>query len=127
MTDRPVATIINTHAHLDHAGGNKEFPSPVEIVAHAERGEGGGRHTDGDGQADARSSGPDQIDLYYFGGGHTNGDLVVVFPQKRLAYLGDLFPSKSAPVVDTANGGSGVALADTLGASPPRSRASRRS
>ena len=34
-TDRPVATIINTHAHPDHAGGNKEFPGKVEIVAHA--------------------------------------------------------------------------------------------
>ena len=112
-TDRPVATIINTHAHPDHAGGNKEFPSPVEIVAHANAAKAvGATRTVTDKLT--LLSGPDQIDLYYFGRGHTNGDLVVVFPQKRLAYLGDLFPAKSAPLVDTAAGGSVVALADTL-------------
>src|SRR6266478_5862913 len=41
--------------------------------------------------------GLDRIDLYYFGRGHTDGDLVVVFPEKRLVHLGDLFPSKAAP------------------------------
>src|SRR5437870_13819741 len=58
--------------------------------------------------------GPDRIDLYHFGAGHTNGDLVVVFPGKRVAYFGDLFPSKAAPFIDTANGGSGVAFPETL-------------
>ena len=112
-TDRPVATIINTHAHQDHAGGNKEFPGKVEIVAHANAAAAvGATRTVTDKLT--LLSGPDQIDLYYFGRGHTNGDLVVVFPQKRLAYLGDLFPSKAAPLVDTAAGGSVVALAETL-------------
>jgi cyclase len=112
-SDRPVATIINTHAHLDHAGGNTEFPRPVEIVAHANAAASvGATRTVTDRLT--LFTGPDQIDLYYFGRGHTNGDLVVVFPQKRLAYLGDLFPAKSAPVVDAAAGGSVIALADTL-------------
>ena len=112
-SDRPVATIINTHAHPDHAGGNKEFPPPVEIVAHANAAAAvGATRTVTDTLT--LFSGADQIDLYYFGRGHTNGDLVVVFPQKRLAYLGDLFPAKSAPVVDAAAGGSVIALADTL-------------
>jgi glyoxylase-like metal-dependent hydrolase (beta-lactamase superfamily II) len=112
-TDRPVTTIINTHGHADHAGGNKDFPGMVEIVAQANAAAavGATRRV-----ADKLTllDGPDQIDLYYFGRGHTNGDLVVVFPQKRLAYLGDLFPSKSAPNVDPAAGGSVSALADTL-------------
>jgi glyoxylase-like metal-dependent hydrolase (beta-lactamase superfamily II) len=117
-TDRPVVTIINTHAHPDHAGGNKEFQgkdssNKVEIVAHANAAAAvGATRTVTDKLT--LLGGPDQIDLYYFGRGHTNGDLVVVFPQKRLAYFGDLFPSKSAPIVDVAAGGSVVALADTL-------------
>jgi glyoxylase-like metal-dependent hydrolase (beta-lactamase superfamily II) len=112
-TDRPVTTIINTHAHADHAGGNKEFPGMVDIVAHANAAAAvGATRTVTDKLT--LLGGSDQIDLYYFGRGHTNGDLVVVFPQKRLAYLGDLFPSKAAPVVDPAAGGSVVALADTL-------------
>jgi hypothetical protein len=37
-----------------------------------------------------------------------------VFPEKRVAHFGDLFPSKAAPVIDTAAGGSGVAFPETL-------------
>jgi glyoxylase-like metal-dependent hydrolase (beta-lactamase superfamily II) len=59
--------------------------------------------------------GRDRIDLYYFGRGHTDGDLVVVLPGHSIAYMGDLFPlKKKAPVIDAANGGSGVAFPDTL-------------
>src|SRR5437870_6469797 len=58
--------------------------------------------------------GPDRIDLYHFGAGHTDGDLVDVFPEKRIAYFGDLLPSKAAPFNDAANGGSGVAFPQTL-------------
>src|SRR5262249_46626962 len=60
------------------------------------------------------SSGRSQIDLYYFGAGHTNGDTIVVLPAQGIAYLGDLFPGKYAPVIDVAHGGSGVAFPDTL-------------
>src|SRR5262249_1125535 len=58
--------------------------------------------------------GPGRIELFFFGPGHTGGDLVVVFPQSGLAHLGDLFPAKAAPVIDSANGGSGVAFPETL-------------
>ena len=34
ITPKPVTTIINTHAHFDHASGNVEFPPKVEIVTH---------------------------------------------------------------------------------------------
>ena len=34
VTDLPVTTIINTHAHPDHTGSNAEFPDVVEIIAH---------------------------------------------------------------------------------------------
>src|SRR5262245_39878377 len=34
ITPKPVITIINTHAHFDHASGNVEFPPKVEIVTH---------------------------------------------------------------------------------------------
>ena len=126
VTELPVTTIINTHAHGDHAGGNGEFPDAVRIVAHQnarasmERVEGGQ-----DGAAaglpdtafdDALSllDGANRIDLYHFGAAHTDGDTVVVFPEKGVAHVGDLINGKAAPVIDTANGGSGVAYPDTL-------------
>jgi cyclase len=58
--------------------------------------------------------GADQIDLYYFGRGHTSGDAMVVFPSLRVMHMGDLFPGKQIPIMDANNGGSGVDYAPTL-------------
>jgi glyoxylase-like metal-dependent hydrolase (beta-lactamase superfamily II) len=58
--------------------------------------------------------GPDRVELYYFGAAHTGGDAFVVFPSVRAMHAGDVYPWKAAPFVDDANGGSPVALPDTL-------------
>jgi glyoxylase-like metal-dependent hydrolase (beta-lactamase superfamily II) len=126
VSDQPVTTIINTHAHADHVGGNVEFPTATTIVAHqnakarmekmdAFRGA-GAKFLPNRLVTDQLSllSGPDRIELYYFGRGHTDGDLVVVFPEKRLAHFGDLFSAKAAPAIDTESGGSAVAYPETL-------------
>jgi glyoxylase-like metal-dependent hydrolase (beta-lactamase superfamily II) len=126
VSDKPVATIINTNADIDHVGGNVEFPTATTIIAHANakarmekmeifRGA-NAKFLPNKLVTDRLSllSGPDRIELYYFGRGQSDGDLVVVFPEKRLAHFGDLFPGKAAPVIDAAAGGSGVAFPDTL-------------
>jgi glyoxylase-like metal-dependent hydrolase (beta-lactamase superfamily II) len=59
-------------------------------------------------------TGADRIDLYYFGRGHTNGDAWVVFPALRAMHAGDIFSGKNIPGLDAVNGGSGLAIADTL-------------
>jgi cyclase len=126
VSDKPVTTIVNSHAHADHAGGNVNLPTATRVVAHENAKTAMARMPTFDGTnarflpnetvSDRMSllDGPDRIDLYYFGRGHTDGDLVVVFPEKGTAYLGDLFPSKGVPAVDVAAGGSMVALARTL-------------
>jgi glyoxylase-like metal-dependent hydrolase (beta-lactamase superfamily II) len=126
VTDAPVTTIINTHTHGDHTGGNPEFPTVVDIIAHSQTrthmeklaafAGAGSRFLPNKTFSTTYSilGGIDRIDLHYFGAGHTNGDVVVAFPEKRVAHMGDLFPSKSAPIIDPANGGSGVAYPDTL-------------
>ena len=58
--------------------------------------------------------GADQIDLYYFGPGHTNGDAWVVFPAMRIVHAGDMFARKGMPFVDGANGGSVLRYPETL-------------
>ena len=125
VTDLPVTTIINTHAHPEHAGSNREFETATEIVMHERTAaylrdlEGYG--PDGSGLATTTVTERhtlledlDQIDLYHFGAGHTDGDLVVVFPQKGVAYLGGLFPDTVPPDIDLERGGSALALPDTL-------------
>jgi glyoxylase-like metal-dependent hydrolase (beta-lactamase superfamily II) len=140
LTDKPVTMIINTHSHGDHVSGNVEFPATVEGVvqentkANMERMERRGpRPTETRESLDifkvndyrgmpkrtfkdrvSIGRGADQIDLYYFGIGHTNGDAWVVFPALRVMHAGDMFPGKSLPNIDLINGGSGLEWGNTL-------------
>jgi cyclase len=134
VTDKPVTTIINTHTHYDHTGSNTEFPANIEFVVHENTKANLAREScppvtncqsfKGDNAKylpkktfkDKMSlfSGKDQIDLYYFGAGHTNGDAWVVFPAVRLAHVGDMYASKSAPFIDRGSGGSMVSFPATL-------------
>ena len=58
--------------------------------------------------------GKDAIDLYYYGAAHTNGDAFVVFRSLRAMHAGDVFATKGQPLIDTMNGGSGVAYPETI-------------
>lgn len=136
ITDQPVTMIINTHTHYDHVSGNVDFPATVDIVSHENtkanvaemrdvygrpptenvfKGRGGlgqPKRTFKDKMTIGK--GADQIDLYYFGRAHTNGDAYVVFPALRVMHVGDTFPNKGLPIMDKNNGGSGVDYAATL-------------
>jgi cyclase len=54
-----------------------------------------------------------EVRARYCGKGHTNGDAVIYFPAHRVLHTGDLFVN-GAPLIDYANGGSGVAWTATL-------------
>jgi cyclase len=126
LTDKPVTMLINTHTHGDHVSGNVEFPATVEVItqentkANMEKmdifkqnaNRGMPKRTFQDKMTIGK--GADQIDLYYFGPGHTNGDAWVVFPALRTAHLGDLFASKGMPLVDGNNGGSVLHYPETV-------------
>ena len=125
VTPRPVTTIINTHTHGDHVGSNGEFPASVEVIAHENTRANMMKMAELKGTPSALpdraftdrltlGSGADQIDLYYFGAGHTNGDAFVVFRAARAVAVGDLFAWKAPPYIDGMNGGSFVAAPETL-------------
>jgi cyclase len=140
LTPKPVTTIINTHSHLDHVGGNVEFPATVDVVAQENTAANMKRITPVTGlplrpaseyglfaehgyrnQAKRTfkdrltlGAGSDRIDLYYFGRAHTNGDTVVVFPALRVAHVGDLFRGKGPALLDANAGASGVEYSGTL-------------
>src|SRR5262245_12685089 len=126
VTDRPITTIINTHTHGDHTGSNEFFGTTVDSIVHentkakmermdAFKGEKAKflpKRTYKD--KTTLGSGRDQIDLYYFGPGHTNGDTFVVFPALRTLHAGDMFAWKALPFIDVSNGGSAVGHPQTL-------------
>jgi cyclase len=140
LTPKPVVRIINTHTHGDHVSGNVEFPTTADIVTHANTqvnmtrmapasgiappaGPPRNIFTENNGRGMPKQtftdsltigSGADQIDLRYFGRGHTNGDAWVIFTALRTAHAGDIFPGKQLPIMDSNNGGSAVQYADTL-------------
>ncbi|MGH9350484.1 MAG: MBL fold metallo-hydrolase, partial [Vicinamibacterales bacterium] len=125
VTERPVTTIINTHTHSDHVGSNEYFEPSVEIVAHENTKTNMEKmdaledkpHAMPDRTFKDRvtvGSGPDRVELHYFGRGHTNGDAWIVFPELRVLHTGDLFPRKGTPLIDVNNGGSGVEYPATL-------------
>src|SRR6476660_9888624 len=126
VTNKPITRIINTHTHGDHTGGNEFFGASVESIVQentkanmAKMDEFKGAKTKFLPTKTYRDkltvgAGKDQIDLYYFGPGHTNGDSFVVFPALRTMHVGDMFAWKALPYVDTANGGSVVAQPTSL-------------
>ena len=143
LTDKPVTTIINTHTHWDHTGANNEFPDTVSFVVHENtRGhmasdvcddgagfQGGSIKNCNEFKDDnARFlpqttysdtltlfDGDDQIDLYHFGRGHTDGDSFVVFRAARTMHTGDMFQRLGLPFIDVPNSnGSASEFGETL-------------
>jgi len=126
LTPKPITTLINTHTHGDHVSGNVEFPATVDVVvqentkANMEKmdifkqnnNRGMAKRTFKDKMT--IGSGADQIDLYYFGPGHTNGDAWVVFPAHRIVHSGDIFAGKGVPLIDGNNGGSMLHYSESL-------------
>jgi glyoxylase-like metal-dependent hydrolase (beta-lactamase superfamily II) len=141
LSPKPVTTIINTHTHGDHVSGNVEFPTSVDIVVQENtaanmkqmrpvtglskpgapappnifeqnQGKGLPKRTFKDRMT--LFKGPDQIELYYFGRGHTNGDAWVLFPTLRVVSAGDIVSGKNLPLLDANNGGSGLEIGDTI-------------
>jgi glyoxylase-like metal-dependent hydrolase (beta-lactamase superfamily II) len=140
LTNKPVTTLINTHTHGDHVSGNVEFPSTVDIIVQENTRTNMAKmipnSTAADQTVPAQTifqlnggkglpkktfkdkmklfSGADEVDLYYFGRGHTNGDAWVLFPALRTVHAGDIFSGKNLPLLDANNGGSAALIADSL-------------
>jgi len=126
VTNKPVTTIINTHAHSDHTGGNEAFGTNVESIVQEHTKANMVRMDEFKGEKAkflpkktykdklAIGAGKDRIELYHFGAGHTSGDTFVVFPAQRVMHVGDMFAWKALPYIDPANGGSAIEHPKTL-------------
>lgn len=125
VTDQPIRYVVNTHMHGDHTGGNIPFEAMgSDIVATenarrrlAETQQMGIPNITFDDHLRLYFSGR-VMDLYWFGRGHTDGDLVIHLPEDRLVLTGDLFagsgPQGAVRLIDYNGGGSLLEWSTTL-------------
>ena len=140
LTNKPVTTLINSHTHGDHVSGNVDFPATVDIIVQENTKTNMGKMLPTSvAQDQARPAqtifqanngrglpkrtfkdrlklfkGADEVDVYYFGRGNTDGDAWVLFPSLGILCAGDVFSGKNIPLLDSNNGGSAVGMADSL-------------
>jgi glyoxylase-like metal-dependent hydrolase (beta-lactamase superfamily II) len=143
VTDRPIAYVLNTHQHDDHAGGDSKMLPLADVIAHenvrvnlTDIREPYYQDTPGlpiglpnitFADRFALFVGGTEVRALHLGRGHTNGDAIVHFPDLRVIHTGDLFLGRRAPpradrppgvniYVDYAQGGSFLDWTATLDA-----------
>ncbi len=133
FTDKPIRFLVNTHSDGDHVSGNKFFPESVVIVAHnncrkeffhpGRNGEPSSWNnpelapfvpsvtftSQMDLYVDAK-----KVELWYFGTGHTTGDIVVYFPHERIAFVGDQVFKGRVQLIHSYKGGNSFKHVETL-------------
>jgi cyclase len=129
----PVKFVINTHWHFDHSGGNENFGKVgALIMAHdnvrvrmAAGGLVAGNVTPPASpvalpvvtyeQGLKLNLNGDEVRTVHTGGGHTDGDSIVIWKNANVVHMGDMFMNRvSLPFVDLSSGGNAVHLLASL-------------
>ncbi|MBN4075458.1 MAG: hypothetical protein COA71_02975 [SAR86 cluster bacterium] len=123
ITDQPIKYVINTHYHGDHSGGNARAQADDTLVIASENARLKMIEANQPGLPDVTLDehafvhlGGKVAEIFRFGRSHTDGDVVVYFPQHRLLAAGDMFTfGEDVPqLIDYAGGGSARAWTRTL-------------
>jgi len=127
LSNKPIHTIINTHLHADHTGGNQALvklgaggPQPPRVMGHENT---YNRMVDAAIEANANTPAAslprntyytptrdfylngEGIVLHHAARAHTDGDTLVHFRGSDVVATGDIFSPNLYPVIDVANGG----------------------
>ncbi len=114
-----VRRVMVTHSHIDHAGGLRHFAQAGALIVHPNT----RKRLEADGvrapfvEVEREISlelGGETVRFVSLGRGHTDGDLVALYAQRRLLVAGDLVVNRYEPGVDVDAGGDWIALGRTL-------------
>ncbi|WP_256012409.1 MBL fold metallo-hydrolase [Desertivirga xinjiangensis] len=120
QSEKPFKCLINTHHHGDHTSGNIAFKGLVsEVIAHDNALKNLKRVAEEQKTEDKMlfpsktfkddmdlRVGDENIKLYYFGPGHTNGDALIHFTEANIIHVGDLVFNRRFPFIDRPGGAS---------------------
>lgn len=133
ITDKPIKYLVNTHSDGDHITGNRYFPASVTFIAHQNcRKEFFNPGRDGTPSEWKKPElapfvpsitfrdkmdiylGSKKVELWYFGVGHTTGDIVVYFPEEKTAFIGDQIFLTRPQLIHSYKGGNSFEHVETL-------------
>ena len=115
VTNQPVKYVINTHFHADHSGGNAKLQALNTLAVASDQARvrmvAGNQPGLPDMTVRERATiylGGKPVELYWFGRAHTDGDVVVLFPEQDVIVMGDMYTNgEGTPqLVDYSGGGS---------------------
>ncbi len=133
LSKNPVVYVVSTHADGDHVFGNRFLPLSATFISHE-------NCREEFFMADMRGNpsdwnnpelapflpeitfrekmdiylGEKRIELWYFGVGHTTGDIVVYFPEERVAFVGDQITVGRPQLIHAYKGGNSFQYVETL-------------
>jgi glyoxylase-like metal-dependent hydrolase (beta-lactamase superfamily II) len=130
ISPAPIKTLVNTHVHIDHTGGNAFFAKQgATIYAHDELRE-EMLHPPAPGQPRDPAGVPsityglgapvtinmdgETVDFIAVRAAHTGGDTIVRFRNANVIMIGDFYRNFGYPYIDIANGGSLQGMLDAL-------------
>ncbi|GHG74958.1 cyclase [Alishewanella longhuensis] len=114
LSQGELTTLINTHMHGDHVGGNAALAANANIIAHknVQLRLSNNANFDPAGlpkttieQTTTLQHGSTTLILEPMPASHTDGDILIWFPEQNIVHMGDLMFQGRFPFVDTSNGG----------------------
>ncbi|HYJ38622.1 MAG TPA: MBL fold metallo-hydrolase [Chitinophagaceae bacterium] len=126
ISDKPVKFVINTHYHLDHAGGNPNFGGEGAIIVSHEntrkrlstdqfiaafKMEQKALTYEGLPKITFTESitfnlNGETVQVIHVKNAHTDGDAIIYFKEANVLHSGDVFVRYGLPFIDQQNGGS---------------------